>query len=65
MATALPGAGRARHGVLTLVLPIDPVAALIAFGSLTVRRVDRMTVALGGLLTVATFVTRCSTRSSA
>lgn len=44
-------------GVLTLVLPIDPVAALIAFGSLMVRRLDRMTVALGGLLTVATFVT--------
>ncbi|WP_353950444.1 histidine kinase [Knoellia sp. S7-12] len=44
-------------GVLTLVLPIDPVSALIAFGSLMVRRLDRTTVALGGLLTVATFVT--------
>lgn len=42
---------------LTLALPIDPVAALIAFGSLMVRRLDRVTLALGGLLGVATFVT--------
>ena len=43
-------------GVLTLVLPIDPVAALIAFGSMMVRRVDRVTVGLGVLVTAATGV---------
>jgi len=39
-----------------LVLPIDPVAMLIAFGSLMVRRIDRVTAGLGGLVTEATFV---------
>ncbi|GAA4124012.1 histidine kinase [Knoellia locipacati] len=40
--------------LVTLVLPIDPVAALIAFGSLMVRRLDRVTAALGVLVTAAT-----------
>ena len=43
--------------VVALALPIDPVAALIAFGSLMVRRLDRVTAALGGLVAVATFMT--------
>ena len=44
-------------GTLTLLLPLDPVAALIAFGSLMVRRWDRVTGALALLVTTATFVT--------
>lgn len=42
--------------VLTLVLPLDPMAALIAFGSLTVRRFDRVTAGVGGLTFLATLV---------
>ncbi|WP_404383527.1 histidine kinase [Knoellia locipacati] len=42
-------------GVVTLLLPIDPVAALIAFASLMVRRLDRVTAGIGALLTAATF----------
>lgn len=37
-----------------LVLPLDPLAALVAFGSLTVRRLDRVTAALAGLVFTAT-----------
>lgn len=47
----------AATSVVALVLPLDPVPALIAFGSLMVRRLDRVTAALGGLVAVATFVT--------
>jgi signal transduction histidine kinase len=43
--------------VPTLLLPLDPVAALIAFGSLLVRRCDRVAVGLGALVATATFVT--------
>jgi signal transduction histidine kinase len=43
-------------GVVALALPIDPVAALIAFGSLMVRRLDRVTAAVGGLVVTATFM---------
>ena len=38
---------------VTLVLPRDPVAALIAFGSLAVRRLDRVTAGLGGVTFLA------------
>ncbi|KGN30509.1 hypothetical protein N802_06750 [Knoellia sinensis KCTC 19936] len=40
---------------VALVLPLDPVPALIAFGSLLVRRLDRVALGLGALVTVATF----------
>jgi signal transduction histidine kinase len=40
--------------VAALLLPLDPTAALIAFGSLTVRRLDRVTGALGALVLVVT-----------
>lgn len=40
-----------------LVLPVDPVAALIALGSMLVRRVDRVAVSLVGLVGVVTLVT--------
>jgi len=39
---------------VALALPVDPVAALIAFGSLMVRRLDRVTAALGGVVAVST-----------
>lgn len=39
---------------VTLLLPLDPVAALIAFGSLSVRRLDRLVAAIGGLTFLAT-----------
>lgn len=39
---------------VTLLLPLDPVAALIAFGSLAVRRLDRVVAAVGGLTFLAT-----------
>ncbi len=39
-----------------LLLPLDPVPALVAFGSLLVRRLDPVAAGLGGLATVATFV---------
>lgn len=42
--------------IVVLVLPVDPVVALIAFGSLLVRRLDRVTAGLGALLTAATFL---------
>ncbi|EAP98576.1 putative two-component sensor kinase [Janibacter sp. HTCC2649] len=42
--------------VVPFVVPLDPVPALIAFGSLLVRRVDRVSVALGALVTASTFV---------
>lgn len=38
-----------------LLLPLDPVAALIAFGSLAVRRLDRVVAAVAGLVVIATF----------
>lgn len=39
-----------------LLLPLDPVAALIAYGSLLVRRFDRVAAGLGVLVAAATFV---------
>ncbi|MDO5503736.1 MAG: histidine kinase [Actinomycetia bacterium] len=42
--------------VVALVLPLDPVAALIAFGSLAVRRLDRVVGAVAGLTGAATLV---------
>ena len=39
---------------VAIAVPLDPMAALIAFGSLTVRRLDRVTAALGGLVLAAT-----------
>lgn len=42
--------------VATLALPLDPVAALIAFGSLAARRLDRAVAGAGGLTFVAVLV---------
>lgn len=39
-----------------LLLPLDPVPALIAFGSLLVRRLDPVAAGLGALVTLSTFV---------
>lgn len=39
---------------VTLLLPLDPVAALIAFGSLAVRRLDRVVAGVAGLTFLAT-----------
>ena len=52
----LPEAVVLATSAVALLLPLDPVAMLIAFGSLVVRRVDRVTAGLGALVTVATFV---------
>ena len=41
---------------VTLLLPLDPVAALIAFGSLAVRRLDRVVAAIAGLTFVSVLV---------
>ena len=41
---------------VTLLLPLDPVAALIAFGSLAVRRLDRVVGAVAALTALATLV---------
>ena len=41
---------------LTALLPLDPVAALIAFGSMTVRRLDRVTAGLAAVVLAATTV---------
>lgn len=51
-----PEAVTAGNAVLTLLLPLDPTVALIAFGSLAVRRLDRVTAGLGGLVAAATFM---------
>ncbi|MCE1180402.1 MAG: histidine kinase [Micrococcales bacterium] len=40
--------------LVALLLPLDPVPALIAFGSATVRRLDQVTAALAALLFAAT-----------
>lgn len=40
---------------VALLLPLDPVPALIALGSLLVRRLDPVALGLGGLVTAATF----------
>lgn len=51
----LPEAVVLATSAIALLLPLDPVAMLIAFGSLVVRRVDRVTAGLGALVAVATF----------
>lgn len=41
---------------VAVLMPLDPVPALIAFGSLLVRRLDRVAVGLGALVAGATLV---------
>ena len=41
---------------VTLLLPLDPVAALIAFGSLAVRRLDRIVAGIAGLTFLSVLV---------
>jgi signal transduction histidine kinase len=46
----------ALAAVVTVLVPLDPVAVLIAFGSLTVRRLDRVVAGAGALTFVAVLV---------
>lgn len=52
-----PSAVVVGTSVVSLLLPVDPVPALIALGSLLVRRLDRVGGALTGLVAVSTFAT--------